>query len=208
MNKRIVYTRFDGGVSICCPADDAIAWMGCGGYWNDYPRGFMDVQIERQIKDGRDPDAARRFAHAMQFGGCTTAEALEIIRDRDCAHLGTAIELWDDVPTDRWFRNAWYRSHNGGPICVSLKLAKPLQFKHILAAVDTETQRRKTDIDLFDVPVDVDLLAAREKIRQARDEHELRAIWPVGLRSQGFCRDDLAAPARDRCGNRAKRQVQ
>ena len=53
MEKRIVYTRLsDGGVSICCPASEAIAWMGCGGFWDHHPRGFMDVQIERQIARG------------------------------------------------------------------------------------------------------------------------------------------------------------
>ena len=186
MGRCIVYTRFDGGVSICYPTDDVISWMSCGGYWNNRPRGFLEAQIERQIADGRDPDASRRFAHAVQFGGRTTAEALEIIRDRDCAHLGTAIELWsrDEVPTDRWYRNAWYRSPNGGPIGVSLKLAKPIQFKHIKTAVDAETKRRSEDFKLFDVPVDVDLSVIRESIYRARDEVELRSVWPKGLQSR------------------------
>lgn len=175
----IVYTRFDGGVSICNPSAEVIAWMSCGGLWNDHPRGYLDTQIERQIRDGRDPDASRRFAHAVQFGGCTTAEALEIIRDRDCAHLGTAIELWDDVSMDRWFRNAWRRSHNGGPISIDLKLAKPIQFRHIKSAVDQETKRRQDDLELFDIPVDVDFVAIRERIMNARDETELRSIWPL-----------------------------
>ncbi len=185
MNGCIVYTRFDGGVSICYPTDDVISWMGCGGYWSDRPRGFLEAQIERQIAAGHGSDASKRFAHAVQFGGRTTAEAYEIIRDRDCAHLGTAIELWDrsDVPTDRWYRNAWYRSSNGGPIGVSLKLAKPIQFKHIKSAVDAEMRRRSEDVESFDIPVDVDLSAVRESIYRARDEFELRSIWPGGLRS-------------------------
>ena len=39
---------------------------------------------------------------AIQFGGCTDAEAYELMRDRFCTHLGTGIELWDtaDVPHD------------------------------------------------------------------------------------------------------------
>ncbi len=181
IERCIVYTRFDGGVSICYPTNDVISWMGCGGYWNDRPRGFLEAQIERQIAAGHEPDASRRFAHAVQFGGCTTAEALEIIRDRDCAHLGTAIELWDlsEVPNDRWFRNAWRRSHNGGPISVNLKLAKPIQFGRIRDAIELENKRRNSDINLFDVPVEVDLMAMREKIRDARDEIELRSIWPL-----------------------------
>jgi hypothetical protein len=109
MDKRIVYTHHDGGVSICCPSDRVIAWMSCGGRWRDQPRGFIDIQIERQIDAGRRQADARRFARAMAFGGCSTAEALEIIRDRDCGHLGTAHELVDlsGIPADRWFRDAW-----------------------------------------------------------------------------------------------------
>ncbi len=171
MDKRIVFNRPDGGVSICCPTDWAISMMGCGGLWDAKPRGYMDVQIERQIARGIRKDVARRYARAIQFGGCTTAEALEIIRDRDCD--GTAIELWDasDVPTDRWFRNAWRRSHNGGPISIDLAKAKPIQFLHIREHV----ARRRNDLFY----IEPDLAPLCTKIMQARDEIELRHIWPT-----------------------------
>src|SRR5262245_1166074 len=134
IDKRIVYTRFDGGVSVCCPFEEVFRYMcNGGGIWDGQPRGYLDDLVERMVGSGMDADASRRYVYAMQFGGCTTSEVWEIIRDRDCAYLGTQLELWDleDIPTDRWFRNAWYRSPNGGPIGVSLKLAKPIQFKHI-----------------------------------------------------------------------------
>lgn len=182
MNKRIVYNSHEGGVSICCPSDHAIAWMTCGGFdlWQSKPRGFAETQIERQIARGVNPDAARRYARAAMFGGCTTAEALEIIRDRDCAHLGTAIELWDvaDIPRDRWFRDAWRRSHNGGPISVNLNLAKPIQFKRAKLAVERENKRRADEFAKLPA-VEVDWDAFRSKVSNARDEHELRAAWPV-----------------------------
>jgi hypothetical protein len=128
MMKRIVYTRHDGGVSICCPSANVIRWMGTGGRWAGYPRGFVDIQIERQIAAGIHADAAARFARALAFGGCTEAEALAIVRDRDCAHKGTGIELWDvdDVPSDRTYRDAWRRSHNGGPIIIDEKAARAI----------------------------------------------------------------------------------
>src|SRR5207237_649888 len=148
-HKRIIYNRHEGGISVCCPADEAIAWMSCGGFWSRRPRGFMETQIEWQIARGIDPDVAKRYAHAMKFGGCTTAEALEIIRDRDCAPHGTAIELWDidDIPTDRWFRNAWRRSHNGGPIYIDLNQAMPIQFERARTAVSKENKRREVSFD-------------------------------------------------------------
>lgn len=183
MHKRIVYTRHDGGVSICCPSGWAIAMMSCGGMWRDMPRGFCDQQVERQIARGVTQDVAWRFVNAMQFGGCTTAEALEIIRDRDCAHRGTAIELWniEDVPPDRWFRDAWRRSHNGGPVSVDLKSAKPIQFAKIAHAVNAENKRRAQDLERFDQKLDLDFHKIKASILASRDEVELRHVWPKEL---------------------------
>jgi len=130
MPKRIVYTRFDGGVSVCAPSLTALAYMtGGGGRWDGFPRGFMERQIVAQAKDGVGEWAAARFVRAMQFGGCTTAEAYAIMRDRFCAHLGTGCELWDtsDVPSDRFYRNAWRRSSNGGPIYIDAAEARRIE---------------------------------------------------------------------------------
>jgi hypothetical protein len=122
MPKRIVYTRPNGGVSICAPSLTALAYMtGGGGRWDDilrYDRGFLDRQIAEQARYGVGEWAAARFVRAMQFGGFSTTEAYGVMRDRFCAHLGSGHELWDmdDVSTDRTYRDAWRRSHNGGPI--------------------------------------------------------------------------------------------
>ena len=183
MEKRIVFTRPDGGVSICCPSARMFRWMQCGGMWADRPRGFKETQIERQIEAGIHPNAARRYADAVTFGGCSTPEAWTIIRDRDCGHLGTAHELWDveDIPTDRWFRDAWVRSHNGGPINVSLPRARGIQFRRIRSAVDIENKRRLCDIDHFDHPIQPDWSVIRDAIRRADDVAGLRRVWPREL---------------------------
>src|SRR5262245_6823763 len=124
MPKRIVYTRPGGGVSICAPSHTALRFMtGGGGRWDDvlrWDRDFLDRQIAEQAKYGVGEWAAARFVRAMQFGGLTSAEAYAVMRDRFCAHLGTGCELWDtaDVPRDRTYRDAWRRSHNGGPIII------------------------------------------------------------------------------------------
>jgi hypothetical protein len=181
MRKRIVYTRFDGGVTVSQPSETIISWMGNGGFWSHCLRGFCDRQIESMIARGVRADTARRYVRAMTLGGCTTAEALEIIRDRDCGHLGAAIELWDmdDVPQDRWFRDAWRRSHNGGPIMIDLKKAKPIQFAHARSFVEMENKRRSTDLNLWNMPIEVDWPRFREHVLCARDEVDLRRIWPA-----------------------------
>lgn len=173
--RKIIYTRHDGGVSVCTPSDWILSVMGCGGLWDHLPSGEMDRQIASMVNRGVSEAAAHRYAKAVTFGGCTTSEALEIIRDRDCAHLGTAIELWDEVPVDRWFRDAWRRSHNGGPISINLELAKPIQWQRIKAAL--VEANRKRDNEMLP-PIGFDSDAVKTKIRQAREERELRSIWP------------------------------
>lgn len=168
MPKRIIYTRHGGGVSICAPSATALAYMTSGGgRWDGFDPGFLDRQIAKQSEHGVGERAARRFVQAMQFGGCTTAEANEIMRDRFCAHLGTGCELWavDEIPQDRWFRNAWRRSHNGGPICVDMQAARRIQ----RARLADFTMRKK-----------VDLVWPRwyGRIRRAGTIEELKAVWP------------------------------
>lgn len=179
--KGIVYTRHDGGVSVTYPTPEIFRVMQNGGFWDDRPRGFIDTQIERQIADGIDPDHARRFAHAVAFGGCTEAEVWEIVRDRDCARHGTLHELIDvaDLP-DRWFRDAWRRSSNGGPPSIDLEKAKPIQWQRLLDAVSRENKRR--ELDLFGPPpIKFPRLTFQNAIRNARDEDELRRTWLDGL---------------------------
>lgn len=179
MNKRIVYTRYDGGVSVCIPTADIFRIMQVGGYWNDRPHGFVEAQIERQIKGHIHPDAARRFAHAVAFGGCSEAEAWAIIRDRDCGHLGRLHELHDvsDMPGDRWFRDAWRRSPNGGPINISMDLARPIQWQKARAAAKKERERREGCLEPMK-PLRIAWQSIRAAIRHARDPDELRKVWP------------------------------
>lgn len=183
--KRIVYTRHsDGGVDVCVPVPEIFRIMQCGGYWDDRPRGFVQRQIDLQIEGGIAPDHARRFAHAVAFGGCSEAEAWDIIKDRDCARHGTLHELIDtsELP-DRWFRDAWKRSANGGPVGVDLEKARIIQWQKILAAVSQENKRR--ELDLFGLaPIKLPKLTYQNAIRHARDDEELRRIWVPGLSLQ------------------------
>ena len=155
--------------------------MATGGRWADHPRGFVDVQIERQIAAGHNHDAAARFARALAFGGLPEREAYEVIRDRDCGHLGTAHDLIDasELP-DRWFRNAWTRSHNGGPGSINLEKARSIQWARIRAAVKAEEAARA---EAFDPRPElrVDWGVIRSSILRAADADDLRRIWPGGM---------------------------
>jgi hypothetical protein len=179
--RAILYTKHGGGVAVCRPNPWCLRAMANGGRWADQPRGFVDVQIERQIAAGHHPDAASRFAKALAFGGLTEREALEVIKDRDCGHLGTAHELIDpaELPS-RWFRNAWVRSHNGGPVSVCAEKEKPIQWGRILAAYHAENKRRAEALE--ELPeVKIDFGSVRAAIKRASDEAELSRVWPEPL---------------------------
>jgi hypothetical protein len=110
---------------------------GGGGRWDGFSRGFLDRQIAKQAEECGEW-AAARFVRAMQFGGLSTPEAYAVMRDRFCAHLGTGCELWDleDVPTDRTYRDAWRRSHNGGPIIIDARAAREIDEARAWAAYE------------------------------------------------------------------------
>lgn len=180
-NKRILYTRHDGGVSVCMPAPDCLAWLACGGYWDG--RGInLDDQVARAVAAGHFEWAAARFVRAMDRGGCTAAEAFEIIRDRDCAHLGTACELIDarELP-ERTFRDAWRRSHNGGPIGIDLAAARRIQFGRITGAANRERARRAGDIEDAGCDLVLPLGQLRDRLRLAGSAEAIARVWPEEL---------------------------
>jgi CHAT domain-containing protein len=209
MPKRIVYTRPDGGVSVCAPSLTALRYMtGGGGRWDGFPRGFLDRQIAKQSEECGERNA-HRFVMAMQFGGCTDAEAYELMRDRFCAHLGTGIELWDvaDVPKDRWFRDAWVRSHNGGPINIDLPKAKAIQFRKIIAHIDNRLTVDFPDYAALAIPAPLSVeevqaqLGANEALvlflgtPQLQPISEETFIWVVTKAAVRWVRSDLGSMA-------------
>lgn len=181
MRRGIVYTRHDGGVTVCWPSANAIRWLANGGRWPGRPKEWLDEQVDRHIAAGHHEWTVRRYVQAMQNGGCTTAEALEIIRDRDCAHLGTGFELWyaEELP-DRWFRDAWRRSHNGGHIEINMIAARNIQLRRICAAIDSEDKRSRSWLSTSK-PVHIDRSHILSQINKARSPTELMRVWPSEL---------------------------
>jgi hypothetical protein len=177
----IVYTRPDGGVNVFHPDPFCLRGMCHGGA--PIPRDVpMARHVENWISAGLSPDFARRWMRALWFGGCTEAEAFELIRQKDVpvdAGLPDVVDL-AELP-DRWFRNAWTRSHNGGPIVIDLNRAREVQARRISAAhADCLAQWHAGDWLRGDPP-ELHIGRLRDLIRQARDLVELRSIWPGHL---------------------------
>jgi hypothetical protein len=167
---------------------DALAWMGCGGYWNDRPRGFLNELVRRKtcpvLQKGNNitEEAAWKFVKAMQWGGLTTAEAWDVIRVHDCERWGYDVQVQrlDELP-DRWFRDAWTRKgSNSGVVRVDLEKAKPLQWRKLLHAVSQENKRRELDL-YAPAPIKLNKATYQNAIKHARDDEELRRIWEPSL---------------------------
>jgi hypothetical protein len=187
MPKALVYTRHEGGVSVCFPTTEAMRTMtGRGGYWDGHPRYFLDELVYRktspELQKGHHitEDAAWRFIRAMQYGGLSTGEAYEVFSEHDCSRFGHTIDLQDtdDLP-DRWFRDAWRRSRNGGPPVVDLEKARLIQLDKIKAAV---TEFNKPRLALGRKPTVPNWWTIGKAIRHATDENELRRVWPQSIR--------------------------
>lgn len=153
--------------------------MQHGGAWDLFPSGFVEKQIDLQIQSGARPDAARRFARAVAFGGVTGAEAWDIVRERFCAHRGGNFQLLniDELP-DRTYRDAWRQGHNTGAVYVHMPAARRIQFERVKRAVE---RRNGSRLALGRRPIAPQWLTLGQAIRHARDEDELRRIWPDGI---------------------------
>lgn len=177
--KFIVYNRNeDGGVSITNPSLSSLRILqNGGGFGPTPPRGVLETQIERHVQSGSLEDAANSFVNAFAFGGVIEKEALKLIVDKDCLHLGTQIEVInkEELPS-RFYRNAWYRSSNGGPININLDKAKNIHWNTLYSFIRKENIIREKSFE-FKPLIEVPWNTLRSNIRHARDIEELQKIW-------------------------------
>ncbi len=179
MKDGILFTRHDGGVSVCYPTRNIFCVMQAGGWWDDRPRGYIEEQIRRQVESGIDEEHATRFALAVAFGGVTESEAWEVIRDRDCARRGFDFQkIHSSELPDRWFRDAWTRKgSNSGIPYVDLEQARLIQWKKIVHMTDAENKKR--ELDLYGKkPIKLNKMTWQRAISKARDADELRRVLP------------------------------
>ena len=100
------------------PLDLALAWEAA--------KFVRDVRWRPDRKDRE--DLARRWVGALHLGGLTEREAVALILEKDAPAYSTAHEIVkrSELPQDRTYRDAWRRSHNGGPIWIDERTAQAL----------------------------------------------------------------------------------
>lgn len=189
MDRRIIYSRTDGGVSVVVPirkitdvnlTDEQI-------YRRAYDRVLRDMDPMPYYRDvvseklGRTPSDAEVQAYMDQRN----------IKPLDASNPQTITA--SDIPADRTFREAW--EHGGNKILVNMPRARDIHLGRIrearnkaLADMDIETikamgqgdNKALVDVEaqkqvLRDIPQTIDL-------DQANTPEELRAIWPKELK--------------------------
>lgn len=201
MIRAILCTKPDGGVGVIRPA--AWAYMRThGGIFVRDERGIQrpwnsifsaQHEVDKMIANGRRASFARRWIMTAIVGGMTDAEFYAAIIEKDMPKGWTAPELVepDEISIlGRWFRDAWRRSHNGGPISVNLETAKRIHARRIDQAHSTATEahKRQRGLSLLErnlgsaaLPRLPDIRPAIKAIASARQVEELYSIWPRGL---------------------------
>lgn len=182
----IVSTLDNGAVEVLYPSPTVLRAATSGG--GLIQNGNVDAEIEKWKAAGLDTNIASRFIKALAFGGCTTAEILGLITDKDVK--GVSPELVGEVPFDRYFRNAWRRRKNGGPIWIDLEEARRMQARYILDAKAIITKRYEADAMLghnyaamrYGMAKDFDPISFGRKINSVRSWQELKLVWPEELR--------------------------
>lgn len=124
---------------------------------------------------------AYRWVEALAHGGVSYEEAIRMVGEKDRPVGGCAMEivLRSDIPNDRWFRNAWKRSQNGGPIYIDLNRARLVQKHQYIAKLQSDLAKKSLwDRVTLDSKV-VDFKAVEEQIFQTDDLEVLRLILPA-----------------------------
>lgn len=81
---------------------------------------ICDPSWRRERSEAERRHLAERWIRALDQGGLSEREAVALIIEKDAPAYSTAHEIVNcsDLPQDRTYRDAWRRSHNGGPIYI------------------------------------------------------------------------------------------
>lgn len=89
---------------------------------------FVQDKTWRSDRHDREVLAAR-WIDALIQGGMNEHAAISLIAEKDMPVNATAAEIVDvsEIPSDRFYRDAWRRSHNGGPVWVDPNIARQIE---------------------------------------------------------------------------------
>lgn len=133
IRARILCSRPDKGVSIIVPSVRCVAVLETGWcakrnrpYVPEERRAFEVEKLmhspewRRDASDEARFDLAERWIYGLCHGGFAADDAVRLIGEysKHPDHFALEVVDVDDLPTNRTYREAWRRSHNGGPIWI------------------------------------------------------------------------------------------
>lgn len=189
--KYILWTREENRVRVTVPAPNCMKALCNGGGLVDHKNKHQS--IDHMVSAGFDPSFVIDWINALMWGGCSSAEAYALIRDRSAKSDATAPELvsLNRIPPDRWFRDAW--SRHGGRIVIDLERARAVQAARIWHGHKEFKSSNEKDNAInqmsgrnyfIEIP-DLDLMDWQKQIITAKSVAELRAVWPAWLHING-----------------------
>lgn len=153
----IVCTTENRRVAVVSPTREVLDELRVGIVAARRARGYRQDPLDRDYEAGlfirdtwrRDESESRRrtIAHswieALNAGGLSEREAVELIRDKDRPEWSQAAEIVDsaELPDPRWF-DAWRRSPNGGPIVIDADHAKWIDAERAARAEEARIRQR------------------------------------------------------------------
>lgn len=152
----IVATQPDRSVIVVHPSQDVMGFLTCGGL----PAGYLgrvideDWEVDKFVRGGTRESIARRWIRSLIAGGLTDAEAYEVMADKDVPQDCSGVDVIDTLPP-RWFRDAWRRSLNGGPIEVDMPAARMIHAKNLI-------NQRKRIITKIEEQTELDKMTGQE----------------------------------------------
>lgn len=202
MTQAIIYTRSGGGVSVATASPEFMR-AACNGGDQSIAVLPVDEWVARKTAQGHSEDAAYRHALAWWHGGCTTAEMWAIRRDIEPRRIWNAetrieivtlapelVDITEALPADRWFRDAWRRAEDGGPIWIDLDTARDIQRRRIKAAIDAWNKQAAEDEERAffanrqtngPAIIEFDRQRIRDALWRALTPAAIRAVWPEDL---------------------------
>ena len=104
---KVIVHKHSDGVSIANFSPALLATMTGKGYGWDQDR--INYEISKFVASGKSEDVIRPYMEAVANGGMTEAKAIDLIRAKDevANCQGCTVVEDTDLPTDRYFRDAW-----------------------------------------------------------------------------------------------------
>lgn len=154
MPRRIVYTRPDCRVGVLVPAPEWLAGVTGVGGLIEREQSVEQILLHMvpKAEGGLGLSAAQAiyYVNSCVNGGLAPKDAYALLVMRDVPTDCSGVEIWhtEDVPADRWFRDAWRRAPEGGPIHIDLDAARAIQAKRIVAMRRATIARLEDDSDM------------------------------------------------------------